>query len=103
MNSPTWRASCWCFTTTPTEGYPRDGESVGRVSPRSGTRRCKGMQVLDRFGLPRVQYPTSCVVCIAFDDDCPKGVPVRPYIVWEDRFTWMSKSGTSPRVLPEYF
>jgi hypothetical protein len=36
MNAPTWRASCRCFTTTPTEGYPRGGEFVGRVSPRSG-------------------------------------------------------------------
>jgi hypothetical protein len=37
MNTPTWRASCRCFTATPTEGYPRGGEFVGRVSPRSGT------------------------------------------------------------------
>jgi hypothetical protein len=22
MNIPTWRASCRCFTATPTEGYP---------------------------------------------------------------------------------
>jgi hypothetical protein len=36
-----WRASCQCFTTTPTEGYLRGGEFVGRVSPRSETRRCK--------------------------------------------------------------
>jgi hypothetical protein len=34
----------WCFTATPTEGYPRDGEFVGRVSPRSETRRCEGTQ-----------------------------------------------------------
>jgi hypothetical protein len=44
MNIPTWRASCPCFTTTPTEGYPRGGVFVGRVSPRSETRRCKGTQ-----------------------------------------------------------
>jgi hypothetical protein len=29
------------FYHTPTEGYPRGGEFVGRVSPRSGTRRYK--------------------------------------------------------------
>jgi hypothetical protein len=23
MNNPTWRASCRCFTATPTEGYPK--------------------------------------------------------------------------------
>jgi hypothetical protein len=33
-----------------TEGYPRGGEFVGRVSPRSGTQRCKRTQGLDRFG-----------------------------------------------------
>jgi hypothetical protein len=49
MNTPTWRASYWCFTATPTEGYTRGGEFVGRVSPRSETRRCKGTQGLDRF------------------------------------------------------
>jgi hypothetical protein len=37
MNNPTWRASCRWFTATPTEGYPRGGEFVGRVLPRSGT------------------------------------------------------------------
>jgi hypothetical protein len=31
MNTPTWRASCRCFTATPTEGYPQGGEFVGRV------------------------------------------------------------------------
>jgi hypothetical protein len=45
MNTPTWRATCRCFTATPTEGYPRGGEFVGRVSPRSGTRRCKDHKV----------------------------------------------------------
>jgi hypothetical protein len=45
MNSPTWRASCRCFTATPTEGYPQGGEFVGRVSSRSGTRRCKEHKV----------------------------------------------------------
>jgi hypothetical protein len=34
MSAPTWHTSCWCFTTTPIEGYPRGGEFVGRVSPR---------------------------------------------------------------------
>jgi hypothetical protein len=34
-----------CFTATPTEGYPQVGEFVGRVSPRSGTRRCKEHKV----------------------------------------------------------
>jgi hypothetical protein len=34
MNTPIWRASCRCFTTTPTEGYPRGGEFVGTVSSR---------------------------------------------------------------------
>jgi hypothetical protein len=53
MNSPIWRASYRCFTATPTEGYPRGGEFEGRVSPRSGTRRCNGTQGLDRFGPPR--------------------------------------------------
>jgi hypothetical protein len=53
MNTPTWRVSCRCFTATPTEGYPRGGEFVGRVLPRSGTLRYKGTQGLDRFGLPR--------------------------------------------------
>jgi hypothetical protein len=37
MNTPTWCTSCRCFTVTPTEGYPRGGEFVGRVSPRLGT------------------------------------------------------------------
>jgi hypothetical protein len=23
MNTPTWRASCRCFTATPTKGYPK--------------------------------------------------------------------------------
>jgi hypothetical protein len=32
---------CRYFTATPTEGYPRGGEFIGRVSPRSGIRRCK--------------------------------------------------------------
>jgi hypothetical protein len=41
MNTLTWRASCHYFTATPTEGYPRGDEFVGRVSPRSKTRRCK--------------------------------------------------------------
>jgi hypothetical protein len=36
---------CWCFTTTPTKGYPRGGEFVGSMSPRSGTRRCKEHKV----------------------------------------------------------
>jgi hypothetical protein len=44
MTYPTWRASCQCFTAMPTEEYPRGGEFVDRVSPRSGTRRCKGTQ-----------------------------------------------------------
>jgi hypothetical protein len=50
MNAPTCRASCWCFTATPTEGYPRGGEFVGRVSPRSGTRRCKKHKVWTGLG-----------------------------------------------------
>jgi hypothetical protein len=37
MNIPTWRASCQCFTTTPTEGYPRGGELLVRVSLSSET------------------------------------------------------------------
>jgi hypothetical protein len=45
MNMPTWRASYLCFTSTPTKGYPRGGEFVCRVSPRSGTQRCKGHKV----------------------------------------------------------
>jgi hypothetical protein len=44
---------CLCFTAMPTEGYPRGGEFVGMVSPRSGTRKCKGTQDLDWFGPPR--------------------------------------------------
>jgi hypothetical protein len=56
INSPTWRASCRCFTTTPTEGYPRGGEFVGRVSPRSETRRCKGTQ-----GFRQVQAAESVI------------------------------------------
>jgi hypothetical protein len=39
------KARCWCFTATPTEGYPRGGEFVDRVLPRSGTRRCKEHKV----------------------------------------------------------
>jgi hypothetical protein len=35
----------WCLTATPTEGYPRGGEFVDRVSRRSGTRRCKEHKV----------------------------------------------------------
>jgi hypothetical protein len=38
-------APCQCFTATPTKGYPRGGEFVGRVSSRSGTRRCKEKKV----------------------------------------------------------
>jgi hypothetical protein len=53
MNTPTWHASCRCFTATPTEKYPQGGEFVGRVSPISETQRCKGTQGLDRFGSPR--------------------------------------------------
>jgi hypothetical protein len=53
MNTPTWRARCRYFTVTPTEGYLRGGEFEDRVSPRSGTRRCKGRQGLDRFRPPR--------------------------------------------------
>jgi hypothetical protein len=49
MDTPTWHTSCWCFTTTPIEGYPRGVEFVDRVSPRSGTRGCKGTQGLDRL------------------------------------------------------
>jgi hypothetical protein len=45
MNTPTWRASCRCFTAMPTEGYPQGGEFVGSVSPRSGTQRCKEHKV----------------------------------------------------------
>jgi hypothetical protein len=45
MNNPTWRASYRCFTATPTEGYSRSGEFVGRVSPRLGTQRCKEHKV----------------------------------------------------------
>jgi hypothetical protein len=45
MNTPTWRASYQCFTATTTKGYPRGGEFVSRVSPRSGTRRCKEHKV----------------------------------------------------------
>jgi hypothetical protein len=37
MNTPTWRASCRCFIATLTEGYPRGGEFVGRVSLRLET------------------------------------------------------------------
>jgi hypothetical protein len=33
------------FYRHPTEGYPRGGEFVDRVSPRSGTRRCKEHKV----------------------------------------------------------
>jgi hypothetical protein len=36
MNTPTWRTSCQCFTAKPTEAYPRGGEFIGWVSPRSG-------------------------------------------------------------------
>jgi hypothetical protein len=53
MNTLTWRASCRCFIAMPTEGYPRGGEIVGRVSPRLGTRKVQGTQGLDRFGPPR--------------------------------------------------
>jgi hypothetical protein len=45
MNTLTWCASCRCFMTIPTEGYPRGGEFVSRVSPRLGTRRCKEHKV----------------------------------------------------------
>jgi hypothetical protein len=45
-------------------GIPRGNDFIGRVSPRSETRRCKGTQGLDRFGtaesvIPYVLYPTS--------------------------------------------
>jgi hypothetical protein len=81
---------CRCFTATPTEGYPRGGEFVGRVSPRSRTRRCKGTQGLDRFG--HREHNTLCPVwfvlpLVVID---PEGVPVRPFIVWGDRFIWKS-------------
>jgi hypothetical protein len=45
MNTPTWRASCRCFTAAPTEGYPQDGEFVGRMLPRLETRSCKEHKV----------------------------------------------------------
>jgi hypothetical protein len=44
MNTPTWRASCWYFTATPTEGYPRGGEFVGgcrRDQELKGARNIK--------------------------------------------------------------
>jgi hypothetical protein len=56
MNTPTWHASCQCFTAILTEGYPQVGEFVGRVSPRSGTRRCKGAQ-----GFRQVQA-AECII-----------------------------------------
>jgi hypothetical protein len=45
MNTLTWRTSCRCLTATPTKGYPRGGEFVDRMLPRSGTRRCKEHKV----------------------------------------------------------
>jgi hypothetical protein len=43
--TPIMLARCRCFTITPTERYLRGGEFVGRVSPRSGTRKCKKYKV----------------------------------------------------------
>jgi hypothetical protein len=56
MNTLTWHASYRCFTTTPIEGYPRGVEFVGRVSLRSGTRRCKEHKVY--LGLGRRERNT---------------------------------------------
>jgi hypothetical protein len=38
--SPTWRASCRCFTGCPPRGRPKV-VSLDEETPRSGTRRCK--------------------------------------------------------------
>jgi hypothetical protein len=38
--SPTWRASCRCFTGCPPRGIPKV-VSLDEETPRSGTRRCK--------------------------------------------------------------
>jgi hypothetical protein len=90
-NTPTWHASYRCFTATPTEGYPQGGEFVGRVSLRSETRRCKGTQ-----GFRQVRAAESVIPYILCGLYClwwwlfSRGVPIRPYIVWRDRFTWKS-------------
>jgi hypothetical protein len=65
MNTRTWRASYQCFTATPTEGYLRDGEFVCKVSPRSGTRRCKGMQ-----GFRQVWAAESVIPYVLCGLDC---------------------------------
>jgi hypothetical protein len=44
MRIPTWRASCRYFTACPPRGIP-EVVSLGRVTPRSGTRRCKQHKV----------------------------------------------------------
>jgi hypothetical protein len=40
IRSPTWRASCLCFTGCPPRDIPKV-VSLGDDTPRSGTRRCK--------------------------------------------------------------
>ena len=47
--SPTWRANCWCLAAKPTQGYPYS-RIVGKGSTSSGTRWCKELKDLDRFG-----------------------------------------------------
>jgi hypothetical protein len=65
MNTPTWRASCRYFTATPAEGYPRGGEFVGSVSPRSGTRRSKGTQ-----GIRQVRAGKGVIPYVLCGLDC---------------------------------
>jgi hypothetical protein len=56
----------------------RGGEFVGRVSPRSGTRRCKGTQGFRQVQAAESVIPYILCVCIAFDDDCSRGDPCPP-------------------------
>jgi hypothetical protein len=52
MNTPTWRASCWCFTTKPTEGYPQVVNCRWGVAEIRNSK-VQGTQSLDRFRPPR--------------------------------------------------
>jgi hypothetical protein len=53
----------------PTEGYPRDGEFVGRVSSRLGTQGAMNTMFRQVRGTESVIPYVLCVVCIALGVD----------------------------------
>ena len=82
VSSPTWRASCWYFTSKPTQGYPEVVDCKQGVV-RSGTRWCKQHKVQtgsDRE-LRNTLHPVWWFV-LSEVSICFREVPVRTYIAW---------------------